>query len=767
MRIIFLFISIVFLSSAAAQENLSIELINEQIEKLINQYREEHHLPSLYRSNELDETAADQAKYLQGKTRIEHTQDNRRKQTVVDRSIYYGGLYSEVKENISIFGIRSRQKIYPSEDRVEIRNEVQVAAAAMHQWLHQEEYKKNILGKHYFYFGSEVIQSGNNLNIVVVFAGEPYELPGNSKGRIPKQNINNPNKDNCAEVWEKFNSIPQLFSDAFVVEGNEVYFRFHSLPIAESIFSNGADGIAVDVIYDEQFSCNEGNRLYPGEINDGFLMPTVKRNKILTSNEAEEEGRVNTKLGSLPSFYNPENCEINAVIIKNGTKCFTVPYNKYEVLDLKALDIPYQLIGKRIEESSKWKDTLKLSFSMKNDMDEILNEFRRVTNALNYQLDEIRIKRKASPIVDLSMDKKAEAIMQILESEYPELWYVGVIDEVAWEEYFEFQKNSVYEIETKDKDTLDIKNYLKETVEEDSLLADFLNDLNVLEFEVFGTAEIKSGYTVEEKKDMFNHLLSVDKVEQALSIQRSLIEDDGAYQTVLDGTIAQQNENLQLINNQIIAAALHGEKQFQGNPIYLAFLELYLISKEYPILNFNRHLSLIKYWAESGNTSGIENWQKSFNLLKDKEEISSELFAKTTVNYALLAANYYYDKQDYLNRKKSFDLLIRTFNNTNFTDDEVLDIAKYFAFQDQFDRAITLLLPKVNADEVGENILYYFLQIAIYQKELVPKSKYFQLLEKAKALYPNTFCSFFGKEKRGIQALKDYEIKNLYCSTCE
>jgi hypothetical protein len=77
-----------------------------------------------------------------------------------------------------------------------------------------------------------------------------------------------------------------------------------------------------------------------------------------------------------------------------------------------------------------------------------------------------------------------------------------------------------------------------------------------------------------------------------------------------------------------------------------------------------------------------------------------------------------------------------------------------------------MLLPIVKEDKVDENLLHYFLQIAIYDKYQVDESLYISLIDKAKNDYPNSFCSLFSKKKMGIQQLKNQEIKKLYCEQC-
>ena len=103
----------------------------------------------------------------------------------------------------------------------------------------------------------------------------------------------------------------------------------------------------------------------------------------------------------------------------------------------------------------------------------------------------------------------------------------------------------------------------------------------------------------------------------------------------------------------------------------------------------------------------------------------------------------------------------------DLSDQEILDLASYLCFQDQFSEAIKLLMPYVNKEELNKEILLYFLQIVSYDANLVSIAKQEEYFQKAKENYPKEFCELFSKEKMGVQMLKNYNIKKMYCESCE
>ena len=93
-------------------------------------------------------------------------------------------------------------------------------------------------------------------------------------------------------------------------------------------------------------------------------------------------------------------------------------------------------------------------------------------------------------------------------------------------------------------------------------------------------------------------------------------------------------------------------------------------------------------------------------------------------------------------------------------------VAQYLCYQDQFSRAIKMLLPLVKKEHVDESLLFYFLQIAIYDKNQVSEESYLMLCKKAQLNFPNSFCKLFSKDKMGVQGLENQKIKEIYCKHC-
>jgi hypothetical protein len=299
-----------------------------------------------------------------------------------------------------------------------------------------------------------------------------------------------------------------------------------------------------------------------------------------------------------------------------------------------------------------------------------------------------------------------------------------------------------------------------------------LDSLNYLEIALKGTAQISSEAGNEKLAKLVKSLSDQLKVEPAVTIQRYLIKQVLAgkvEKSIIPKTNPEQRKHsLPLINNKIVMEQANGAETFEGNPIHTAYLELFLIDPNQPILSYNYHLSSLYYWANHANEiKKIDDWLDGFEKLRKSKLITQKAFARALLTYHIIAADYYYEKQKFKERKDAFDEIMKWQEKSKLDLNEKLELAQFLCHQDQFPRAIKLLKTIVKEDNPPSEILFYYLQILPYDQEQFNEQHYYSLFQKAQSAYPSKFCSFFGKEKQGIQPLKYLEVKELYCSHCQ
>lgn len=762
----------IFSFSLSAQVEFEEERLNELLKSSINDFRLENNLVAYESTEELDAAAFDQAAYLMNQSRLLHTQEDKKKATLKDRLIYYAALYSEAGENLAEVSVGAKTTVDKSGKKEIIETEEQAIKAAIQYWMDGGDSELNLKDPLFMHFGSAVVKEDDRLILAVVMAGLPYTLPNGNELNKVKTNLQPYNQQLCRDVVENHGTIPQLFSDAFKVEGNEVYFEFHSLATVDAILSDAADGIAVELVGDYQFECNEPNRLFPGEDQKGYLLTVAKKGKFTALNEAKEKGAVRLKMADLPAEFRGIPLELNGFVLKDNHICFDIPYNQVKVENKRDWNLPFLYAEKPSEESFSWQDTLIKRFQIPENkalfIDSVIEEIMTYVNAFEFKANKVNLNWKLSPTQEQSSLTKSQQVLLQKLSELLDTNSINKDVEVQNKALNEHLKNTVYAIDVQNLSGEELKKYLIKEAAQDSSLAEYLEQLNQLEVELIGEATIDAAQNANAKMQMLDRLVENHKIEQALKLQNDLIQNaPEKHSDLLNRLYHQEPEFIELINNQIVLTAEMGKETFKGNPLHLAFLEIYLVAKP-TIVSYNKLLAEVKFWAvQPSSVKQIDDWQKNFNKLKSSDLITKKTFARTALNYYAIAADFYYEQKDFNARRKAFDQLMKQVQLADLNQEEKLELGRFLCYQDQFDRAINLLLPEVKKEEVKAELLSFFLQIAIYNSNEVDSELYLSLMQKFSKMDKELFCEFFTKKKRGIQALADYSIKELYCESCQ
>jgi uncharacterized protein YkwD len=763
----------VFITDSMAQSEFQLSSLEQELIYQLDQYREANNLPKLQRAEVLDAVAFDQAEYVAEKGRLVHEQDKDQKKTLVDRLLFYEALNAEAGENLAMISPNTRGEISASSGRVAIESEELLIKAAIYSWVDEEDSKLNLDDPNFYELGVAVHKSERGeFVIAAVFASKPYELAKGVKQKFNFRGIDPYQEENCKEFEEQFGTAAELFSDAFYVEDGVLYFRYHDKKVVEKVLSFGGSAITAEIITDDQFKCGESNRLFPGEVTDGYLMPKISKGSLINMPEEQRKRTdVDLEIGEIPAELLKGGYEVNGIIVQNGAKCATIPYNKYTVKNIRWLNLPFKLVQAKKDSVFKYvEDTLRFSIPLSDQasFEQEMKDIDELLNYMDFSINSAWLNKVSSPISDgLYTDQAIKALSSSLGG-LDWLYDKPISKERDWEAYREFEQNKIYQLETEGMDSIAKLNYLKRTASTDEDLAHFMKSLDRLEVQLYGSINFKEDISQEDRLKLLRFLRKRGEMEMALELLNRMIgnKDEGLDKVLSErDRLDQDKTDLPLINNLMVAAVEEGEIVFDGNPMATAFLEIHLIDQSQKVIRYNYLVATLKGWADkTSKVSRLDEWESSFEKLRSF--LSPELYAKTLLNFKMIAANYYYDKGEVKEREDAFKDLMKLIPRAKMTADDHYQIAQYLAYQDQSSRAIEALMPVVKADEVALEHLFYFMQLAIYDKELVPDKLFVEILDKTQKAYPNDFCALFIKERMGIQLLKNYDIKERYCQHC-
>jgi len=770
LRVLFFFS--LFFSVQLSAQTIDLKTAEQQLDLQLSQYRSQNQLPDITLSEKLNAVAFEQAEYILDLGRLTHTQEKEEKESLADRLSFFEAPFADAGELILDIKVGSKYDLSPDGTAVEVKSETSLIKAAIYAWQEDEETEQILDEPHYYRYGRSILEYDEKVILVVVMASLPYQNSKEKKLPFDHYGVEPYQKAVCDRFIEEHGTLPQLFSEAISVEGQKAYFNYHSLSYFESIIQDGGDALAVDLVARDQYDCRSGNRLFPGAFVNGLMLKPAKKTKLINANEKIEEKEVKVHLADLPEYYTPADYELNLIIIKKGVACELVPYNQIETKNLSKLPNRYLLQGDTLAESESWLDTLKVIIPYRENKLEpkSLENLSKKVKLLEMDVKRIRAIELLPPnkpnAQDTGLERRLLGSLKL--SGETIKWEQE--KRINWQAYYGFQENSFYEIETKGMDSLDLSAYLIETAKTDAELNEFLNGIHQLKLELEARITVNTKMDRGLLIDLMKSLIKENKIERAAAIQRFLIEhsasNDFQNEIILDP--AQKKRNLPIINNQFATAANQGEKVFAGNRLHLAALELHLVDQGNAIVSYNYALAALNYYAShQDQLEKLEELEDLIESLQGKKIIPSKNLARLKMQYHLIAANYHYEKEDFNARKKDFKALIKWQPKADLNSEEVLSLAQYFCFQDQFPKAIQVIEPVIAVEPINSDLLFYYLQIVRYDAEQFNKKKFSGLLELAQEQFPKQFCDFFSKQKQGIQILEDLDVKELYCKSCD
>lgn len=147
------------------------KLLEGEVLERINRARQSHFHPELKLDPVLQKAAADQAIYMAKRDRIGHTQNEKNKESPLQRVIFYGGKHQSVGENVLVTYVQTPLKVKWQKEPIVIRTYAELAEDMTKSWLNSPSHLQNILHKDYKYTG---IRFSYNPKTKEVFASQVF-----------------------------------------------------------------------------------------------------------------------------------------------------------------------------------------------------------------------------------------------------------------------------------------------------------------------------------------------------------------------------------------------------------------------------------------------------------------------------------------------------------------------------------------------------------------------------------------------------------------
>ena len=783
MRIFYSVIIILLSKTLFSQEKVDFNDFN--YEKLayyltedINYIRDTLKLEILSEDKTLKEAAQFHSNYLVKTGKLSHYQQKDKYKKPSDRVATFGGKHNIIAENIAYQSFPNKKYTYQ-----------ELAKKITLNWVKSPGHYKNIKDDRVNLSGFGiainaqsqkvfVTQVFGQLNSVSQFIDQ---VPSNAYGIQYNSDDYDKKCTRCNYVMKR--KPAEVLYGLHAIDG-EVFFSINDPKYFGKFFSDKNDGIAVDIVSKDQFKCGIKNTFANSNIHRGFLLPPVYRKELLNIATQDENGYVYVKVGDVPKELINKEVEYNLLLIQDKFLCvynpfYDIPGYKWDLLEMGVFLDSAQKV-KNSTESIEITQQKKLKFEIpfkKNVSKFSQSDIQPLYDSLKLKRYDIKhIEIRAFSSIEGSTKRNIElqeqraqsiidAINNIQQKEIPQT----VTAKENWVEFYRDIKRTKYQNFTK-KDQNQIKKILKE-----QNIADELEPLLNKERRavIYLTLERKSFFKYENAQQtisMFNTALSEADIQAALEIQQEVynkISDHKAPNDLVDKLeIPKQKDYALLLNNQAIF-----QFKLDSSRIKSTLESLYELEKIVPNskeVKYNICAVEIRSWT-MGNPSIEPN-----NLLKKIERleiygISRKLITRLLINFNIVYSEVLMRDRLYDEKNKVLNIIYLKYKDIKLTNNDILNLAQYFASYNAYDKAIKLLTPYVMKIDVDEDLLFYYLNLTIVDKRITAQRYYRDIMLNAVNINKNRFCTLFNTFGKGgitFQLLENNYLKSSYCKYC-
>lgn len=149
--------------------------------------------------------------------------------------------------------------------------------------------------------------------------------------------------------------------------------------------------------------------------------------------------------------------------------------------------------------------------------------------------------------------------------------------------------------------------------------------------------------------------------------------------------------------------------------------------------------------------------------------IADPLVRRLLINYSIILSEIKMRQKDYAGKDKALQFIYNTYSPLKLKDADLVNIAKYFSFYSKFDWSIQILMQRVNTISASDDLLFYYLNLTIYNPKYTSNKFYRTTLLNAASRGNQRFCSLFDSIDNGgisFQLLSDPYLKKTFCENC-
>ncbi|UKM65907.1 hypothetical protein GSB9_02478 [Flavobacteriaceae bacterium GSB9] len=610
------------------------------------------------------------------------------------------------------------------------------------------------------------------------FCQQTYDIDFSGKDRDKK----------CKSCIKAFSQKPKEVKYAISRKDNGLYFEVNDKDWFGSVFKNEDDGLAVDVILKNRYDCSLEN--LPKSQVKGLLLKPVYSNTLKSNLKEVEEGLFKVKIGEIPKDIlvgNENELEYNILFIGNKTLCrYYVTYNldfySRDLLDTGMYldELTYgvkQIKSSEQQEFTTSSKTLKFIVPFKKNKSSYSQaDIKPIYDSLrlsNYNVNILKIKAYSS-IEGISsrnhelQEQRAKSITKAIQGFQIPTIQTEVSTSENWVEFFKDIEGTKYEaLKSLTKNEIRAKIAGSMSREMEHI---FKNHRKAVVEMGLVNKELDQGKSVNELLYEFNKAVEGENLDKANKLQTSIfnrINTKEAPLSVLENMeIPKQKQFVKLLNKNSAFKYIFDERL--GLIVYNELLDIEKLDSENADILYNLTALKIFLWRYNAIDVNESDLMREIKALK-KNGVPNALTLRLMINFHIVRAENLMELRDYEEKDKSVDFINENYKKIALSDYDYFSLAQFFSYYAHSDLAEQLLKNKVRSIDTDENLLFYYLNLTLINKDLTEKPNYRLIMLNARNINKERFCKLFNSvEKDGItfQLLDNVYLRKTYCENC-
>ncbi len=762
-------------------EDFDSELLEKLIINKINKYRIKNELDSIVKDITLTNAAEDQSEFM-ARMELVTKKGRGKKKTTGKRLIYYGG---------SNYGEELVAKMSPKKGKIVFTYD-ELAENFAFKFIKSKKTAQIVYNPLFIFIGVGCTLDEYKKKVYTSIVFGNYNSFNNGANRRKEMNVPYSKRKYGLKHYDakvcknckKFKNIEDLQKGLYVKD-DAIYFKSDNLRAIKKLLRKPKDGLAVDVIQREQYTCTGDNIIDNNLVNKGIMTKRVWRKKLLKKNmitdKKERKKKIDVKLAKMPKGIDGD-YELNLIIIQNKHVCMDIPqsyiddggveYNSQIDLLADTVTINSKFVYKPVAETSKL--DFKIPFERnkstynKDDIQPVLKSLKEPDFIIKNMTITAYSSIEGNESTNKSLQKqRAKSIVDALKSLQNTNLKYKIITDDNWADF----KTDVASTEYSNLASMS-KKQAQDYIRKNKLSQELEP---ILKNERYAHIEADIVYDIDGDKEQafvvsrFNKAVKEGDLPKALSIQKyilkKIISEDYDINAVKNQEIPETAACAGLMMNKIWMQKYIEEEDLESGNYCNEINKLHKLVPSNDYISFNN-----VYCHVANNPCNKEDAIK--NQQKEIDDLYQTSLSKETVDllnmefqFKVIEAVDTSDKpSDILTQSLQKVKDIVNIKESNWQNS--LKLAYIFMKHHDYDFATKLLDPFVYKDKVFEELIFTYISLCSKSQARMYSNRFAFALKKAHEINPTRFCELFAGKKLPMQVIENKLVKKEYCNYC-